>query len=164
MKEGIRKILKELNIVWKEFHHPPVFTCDESQLLPSMPGKKDKNLFLRDKKRQYYLITLTQDKFPNLKELGEKIGARGGLSFASEERLNEVLGIKPGCVGLLALINDTSAQTKVFIDRDLMEGEEWIQSHPGVNDETWCVATSGLPKFFEATGHAYQIIVLDTCS
>lgn len=120
-----------------------------------MPGKKNKNLFLKNK-NTYYLVSMTQDKRLDLKELADKLGAQK-LSFASEERLEEVLKIKPGSVGLLALLNDSLAQTQVYIDQDLLD-EEWFQSHPGVNDITLAIRTSDIPKLLSHSGHSWQPI------
>jgi Ala-tRNA(Pro) deacylase len=154
------QILAQLGIEHQTFDHPPVFTCEESQqLCPPMPGLKNKNLFLKDEKgKKYFLVSLTQDKQLNLKDLGQKIGVKG-LSFASERRLQEVLGVAPGSVGILALINDTQKLTTVYIDEDLLEAE-WFQSHPLVNTSTTCFKMNGFNKFFKHTGHHFQEIKL----
>lgn len=147
--------LSHLGIHFQVFEHPPVFTCEESQqFCPPMPGLKNKNLFLKDEKgKKYFLVSLTQDKQLNLKDLGQKIGVKG-LSFASERRLQEVLGISPGSVGILALVNDKEKSTSVFIDEDLLRSE-WFQSHPETNTSTVCFKTADLQKFFAHTGHAW---------
>ena len=91
-----------------------------------------------------------------MKELGQRLGVKG-LSFASPERLKNVLGIEPGSVGLLALVNDPQKLTKVYIDQDLL-GQEWFQSHPLVNTSTVCLRTDGLRKFLEVTGHDFAAL------
>lgn len=148
-----QEVLTKLGIPFQEFHHPAVFTCEEAEkLCQAMPGLKNKNLFLRDGKgKQYFLVTLGQDKFIRLQELEKLIGAKG-LSFASEERLKKVLKIKKGCVGILALLNDTEKQTKVFVDQDLLQGD-FIQSHPFENTATICFPSKDLEKIFHYTGH-----------
>ena len=156
--KSAKKVLEELNIPYQEFTHPAVFTCEEAEkCCPAMPGIKEKNFFLRDKKgRNYYLITLPAAKQIQLKELGQIIGVKH-LSFASDRRLKEVLSIEPGSVGLLALINDSEALTTVFIDEDLLR-EEWIQSHPLINTSTICFKTAELSRFFADTGHEWKKI------
>lgn len=158
--QTVKERLNKLNISYQEFHHPPVYTVEESQrLCPPMPGIKEKNLFLRDKKgKTYYLVCLPGDKQLNLKEMCQLLGVRG-LSFASERRLKEVLAVEPGSVGILALVNDTEHLTTVYIDQDLMNAE-WFQSHPLINTSTICFKTEGLPRFLEHTGHSYQTINL----
>lgn len=145
-----KSVLQELTkrtIAFENVEHPPVFTCEESQkLCPPMPGKKNKNLFLRNRKGdQYYLVTLPQDRRVDLKHLSQILGV-SGLSFASERRLQEVLGVAPGSVGLLALLNDDKHQTKVYIDQELLE-DSFLQSHPLINTETTAVDTKGFLTF-----------------
>ena len=123
-----------------------------------MPGKKNKNLFLRDKKKNSYLVSMAQDKQIPLKDLASLMGTNN-VSFGSPERLMEVLGVEPGSVGLLALVNDIQAQTRVYIDQDLM-AEEWFQSHPGVNDATICFKTGDIQKILDKTGHSWQTVDL----
>jgi Ala-tRNA(Pro) deacylase len=151
--QDIFQQLDNLGIEHQNFTHPAVFTCEEAQrLCPPMPGKKNKNLFLRDRKgKHYYLISLAQDKQADLKKISEILGVKG-LSFASETRLMKVLGVSPGSVGLLALMNDTETVTDVWIDQELLE-EDWFQSHPIVNTETTCFKTDQLQALLQNSGH-----------
>src|SRR5438094_9251871 len=91
----------------QRFAHPPVMTVEESErLVPKLPGAKTKNLFLRDKKgTRHFLVTVRHDLAVDLNVLGTALNA-GRLGFASPERLQKHLGITPGSVSLLALIND----------------------------------------------------------
>lgn len=145
--------LTGLGIPYQNFEHPAVFTCEDSQLLcPGMPGKKNKNLFLRDRKgKRYFMVSLPQDKQADLKQLATMLEI-SGLSFASPERLQKVLGVEPGSVGILALLNDKEVLTEVWIDQELLE-EEDFQSHPTINTESSCFKTSDLKVLFAATGH-----------
>ncbi|MDP2691372.1 MAG: prolyl-tRNA synthetase associated domain-containing protein [bacterium] len=153
-----KDLLHQLSIEFQEFTHPPVFTCEEAErLCPPMPGKKNKNLFLRDAKgKKYFLFSLAQDKRLSIQQMADIAGEKS-LSFASERRLKEVLGIEPGSVGILALINDTQKLTTVFIDSDLLD-PEWFQSHPLINTSTWCLKSEDVPRFLSATGHHVIII------
>ena len=158
--EIAKKTLEDLNIPFQEFSHPAVFTCEEANRhCPPMPGAKAKNLFLKDsKEKQYYLVCLAEKQKISLKELSQLIGVKG-LSFASERRLKEVLGVEPGSVGILALINDTGKKTHVLIDKELMN-DQWFRSHPLVNTATICLKTSELERFLKHTGHSSEFINL----
>lgn len=159
MPNPILSTLDSLDLEVQTFTHPPVLTCEEAErLCPPMPGKKNKNLFLRDKKKNSYLVCISQDKQTSLKDLAALIGSKS-LSFGSEARLEEILGVRPGSVGLLALINDIQAQTRVVIDENLM-AEEWFQSHPGVNDSTVCIRSEDIPRILDKTGHSWQNVDL----
>ena len=83
--------------------HVPLRTVEESKaveddlLVPGETALRLKNLYLRDRKKRNYLVSLQQDREIDLKALGAQLGV-GGLSFGSEERLMEHLGIRPGAV------------------------------------------------------------------
>lgn len=140
--------------------HPAVMTVEESErLVPKLPGAKTKNLFLRDKKGQrHFLVTAPHDKAVRLDALGELLGA-GRLSFASPERLQQHLGLLPGAVSLLGLVNDPSGTVEFVIDRSLWEAEA-VQAHPLVNTATMVVPHAELERFLAATGHAPRVIEL----
>src|SRR3977135_954423 len=99
---------------------PAVMSVEESmRLVPKLPGAKTKNLFLRDKKgRRHFLVTVPHDTVVDLDALGAPLGV-GGVGFASAERLQKHLGIRPGSVSLLALVNDEALAVEFVIDRPL---------------------------------------------
>src|SRR5512144_1652126 len=109
--------------------HPPVMTVAESErLVPKLPGAKTKNLFLRDKKGvRHFLVTVPHSLAVDLNALGEALGV-GRLGFGSAERLGKHLGITPGSVSLLALVNDPSRAVQFVIDRRLWEAPA-VQAH-----------------------------------
>ena len=98
--------------------HPAVMTVEESErLVPPLPGAKTKNLFLRDRKgARHFLVTVAHDHPLDLDALGAVLGA-GRLGFASPERLLKHLGVTPGSVSLLALVNDVAHAVEFVIDR-----------------------------------------------
>ena len=55
--------------------------------------------------RRHFLVTVRHDLAVNLSALESAFGVRG-LGFASPERLAKHLGVTPGSVSLLALVND----------------------------------------------------------
>jgi Ala-tRNA(Pro) deacylase len=160
LDQNIKDTLTSLAIEFQEFQHPAVFTCAEAHKIEhDIPGIPDKNLFLRNKKGdQYFMLTLPQSKMADLKSISNHLNVRG-LSFASAERMMKVLGIEPGSVGLLSLINDTQALTSVYIDEDLLK-EEWIQSHPSINTTTIAFKTVDIKILLKHTGHELNIIHL----
>src|SRR5262249_6829162 len=92
----------------------------------------------------------------DLNALGEALAA-GKLGFASPERLAKHLGVTPGSVSLLALVNDTDRAVELVIDRTLWEASA-VQAHPLVNTATMVVAHADLERFLAATGHAPRVI------
>src|SRR4030081_2796838 len=98
--------LKELGIAQRTVEHPAVFTVEQAKARRGdLPGHHIKNLFLRNKKEEMWLVVALEDRAVDLKRLGEVLGA-GRLSFGSAERLRRHLGVEPGSVTPLALIND----------------------------------------------------------
>jgi Ala-tRNA(Pro) deacylase len=138
--------------------HPPVMTVTESErLVPPLPGAKTKNLFLRDRKgARHLLVTVPHARAVDLAALGEVLDA-GRLGFASADRLLRHLGITPGSVSLLALVNDTARAVEFVIDRTLWDAVA-VQAHPLRNDATMVIAHADLERFLAATGHVPRII------
>lgn len=154
----LETFLREHGINAPRHAHPPVMTVEESErLVPALRGAKTKNLFLRDKKgARHFLVTVRHDLAVDLDALGAVLGARG-LGFASPERLKRHLGITPGSVSLLALINDKDAAVEFVIDRALWEASA-VHAHPLTNDATMVLSHADLERFLAATGHAPRII------
>ena len=145
--------LEALGIAQHTVEHPPVFTVEEAKALRgNLPGHHIKNLFLRNKKEEMWLVVALEDRAIDLKRLGEALGA-GRLSFGSPERLRRVLGVEPGSVTPFALVNDEARVVRLALDRGLTEGGP-INAHPLVNTMTTAIASADLLRLFEATGHA----------
>ena len=146
--------LEQLGIAERTVEHPPVFTVEEAKALRGdLPGHHIKNLFLRNKKEEMWLVVALEDRAIDLKRLGEVLGA-GRLSFGSAERLKRHLGVEPGSVTPLALINDESRSVQLVLDRGLVDGHGApVNVHPLVNTMTTAMAAADLLRFFEATGH-----------
>ncbi len=144
-----------------EYHeHVAVFTSQQARdLIEPLPGASAKNLFLRDKKgKRHFLLTLDDLKTVNLKALasGQHIS---GLSLASPERLLKYLGVTPGAVSLMSLVNDTENQVEVLVDEDVWKAEA-LHAHPLVNTATLVIPMRGVRSFLEITNHPPTIITI----
>jgi Ala-tRNA(Pro) deacylase len=155
---NIDSFLQQHRIVVVRVEHPAVMTVEESErLVPPLPGAKTKNLFLRDKKgTRHFLVTVPANRPVDLNGLGAALGA-GRVGFASPERLEKYLGIKPGAVSLLALVNDKTGDVEFVIDRALWDAEA-VQAHPLVNTATTILPHADLERFLRATGHPPRVI------
>jgi Ala-tRNA(Pro) deacylase len=154
----IYEFLAAHGIAYHRCDHPAVFTVAEVKLLvPPLDGMHTKNLFLRDKKgRRHVLVVVGSDKQVDIKGLSAVLGL-DHLSFGSPERLKKYLGIEPGSVSLLALLNDANHDVEVFIDRELWSATA-LQCHPLVNTATLVIAREGIERFLQATGHTYRLV------
>ncbi|MED5516913.1 MAG: prolyl-tRNA synthetase associated domain-containing protein [SAR324 cluster bacterium] len=154
----IYKFLDSINVSYERFDHPAVYTVSEAKKLsPEMDGASTKNLFLRDKKGiRHFLVVVPQDKQVDLKELSSILEA-SRLSFASPDRLKKYLGIEPGSVSILALLNDPEKTVEVFVDNELWNAEI-ILCHPLVNTSTLAITRDGIKQFLEKTGHNLMLV------
>jgi Ala-tRNA(Pro) deacylase len=144
--------LTALGIAHKNVEHAPVFTVEQAKAhRGELPGHHIKNLFLRNKREEMWLVVALEDRTVDLKWLGEALGA-GRLSFGSPERLRRHLGVEPGSVTPFALINDETQQVRLALDRGLSEGGP-INAHPLSNTMTTAISLADLQRFFDATGH-----------
>ncbi|MEI6666524.1 MAG: prolyl-tRNA synthetase associated domain-containing protein [Acidobacteriota bacterium] len=155
---GALAFLDRRGIAYTYHSHPPVFTVEESlRLVPELPGAKTKNLFLRNRKGTRHLLLITShDKRVNLDALSAAVGING-LSFASPERLLKHLGVPPGAVSLLALVNDEPNSVEVVVDAAVWNAEA-VQCHPLDNGATVVIPRDDVRRFVEATGHSARVI------
>ncbi|MEM9999430.1 MAG: prolyl-tRNA synthetase associated domain-containing protein [Pseudomonadota bacterium] len=152
--------LDELGITYQNHEHEPVFTVSESQALrDEIPGGHTKNLFLKDKKGRYFLLTVGEEAIIDLKSIHSVIGAQGRVSFGKPEPLMEFLGVIPGAVTAFGIINDTEQTITLLFDEALMR-HDVINCHPLRNDATTSISVADMKTFVEATGHAYRVLKL----
>ncbi|MGB1722353.1 MAG: prolyl-tRNA synthetase associated domain-containing protein [Paracoccaceae bacterium] len=143
-------------IAYTRADHVPLCTVEDSKkiqdmFLPSEEGGGHiKNLYLRDNKKRNYLIVAEQDRFIDLKALHQKLGT-GRLSFGSADRLMENLGVRPGAVTPLSMINGVKSNVQIFMDAELQSCTQ-IYVHPLVNDRTLGMSVDGLNSFFDKIG------------
>jgi Ala-tRNA(Pro) deacylase len=154
----VYQFLADHHIDYQRHDHPPVYTvADVERLVPPLPAAKTKNLFLRDKKgNRHFLVVVPAQKRVDIKALGTVIGA-GRLSFGSPDRLKRYLGVDPGSVTILALIQDSDHGVEVFIDKDLGQ-EKAFQFHPLVNTSTLVISRENLKRFISHTGHEVRLL------
>ena len=148
----LMKQLKALGISTTTVEHPAVFTVQEAKRLRGeLSGGHSKNLFLKDKKGQLWLIVALEDREINFKALRTSIGS-AQLSFAKPELLMEVLGLRPGSVTPFGVINDTSGRVNVVLDKALMN-HTVLNFHPMINTATTRITPDDLRSFLIYTGH-----------
>lgn len=158
--DALLERLEALGIAVTTYHHPPVFTVEEARdVRGEIPGGRSKNLFLRDKKGRMSLFSCPADQTVDLNRLADMIGARGRLSFGSDERLMKYLGLTPGAVSPFAVINDRQKKVRVVLERRLLASEP-LNFHPLDNTMTTSIAKDDLLRFLEAERHAPLVVRL----
>lgn len=152
--------LHSLGVEVATHHHDAVFTVEESRHLRGLlPGWHSKNLFLRNKRGQEWLVVCEEERSLDLKALGDLLGS-GRLSFGSPDRLMESLGVRPGSVTPFAIINDGERRVTIVLDADMMK-HGTLYFHPLVNTMTTAIEPAGLLGFIASCGHEPHIVDLD---
>ncbi|MGE0719188.1 MAG: prolyl-tRNA synthetase associated domain-containing protein [Alphaproteobacteria bacterium] len=156
--------LSALGIAHDTVKHEAVFTVEQSTAvrarLPALQtGLHIKNLFLRNKREEMWLVTAEAHRAIDLKQLGARIGA-GRVSFGSAQRLMRYLGVRPGSVTPLAVINDPGNHVRLAVDRVVLEAAV-VWAHPLVNTMATRLSGADLHRFCAASGHIPQPIDFD---
>ena len=150
--------LDGLGISVSTVRQPPLFTVAESQSLRGeIAGGHTKNLFLKDKKGAYFLLTVEEEAVVDLKTIHNLIGASGRVSFGKPDMLMDLLGVAPGAVTVFGAVNDTEGRVKIVLDQGLMR-EETINAHPLTNEATTSIRRDDLLAFLKATGHEPHVL------
>ena len=158
-KQEIYNYLKQENI-WHEItEHEAVYNMAElADIDIPYPEYDAKNLFVRDdKKRNYYLITVKGDKRVDLKEFRKAQGTRA-LSFASAEDLMDIMGLIPGAVTPLGLLNDSECKVQLFLDDDFQQDNSLIGVHPNDNTATVWLKVEDLICIIKQHGNSVSVV------
>ncbi len=160
-EEALFRQLDTLEISHATHRHEALFTVEQSQALRgTLPGAHIKNLFLRDKKKNIWLVTTLEDRQIDLKALRRRLQAKGNLSFGNAELLMDVLAVIPGAVTPFGVLNDEECRATMVLDRAILD-HELVNAHPLRNDRTTAVAPDGLLRFLEARDHPPLILDFD---
>lgn len=153
----ILKTLEDLNIKYERITHPPVMTVAEAKEIVNVDGEGCKNLFMYDKKtNKHYLIVMQEDKKAHSNTIRRQINA-GSLAFGSEESLERLLGVKPGSVSPLGIVNDRNNEVTILIDEDLTRCSR-VCFHPNINTVTLVIYYRDFERFLGWSGNEYKFI------
>jgi len=155
---ALLQFLEQLGIHYQRHDHVAVYTSEQLRDVASpLTGVSTKNLFLRDKKgTRHFLLVLDDTKTLSLKALAARLGTTT-LSLGSPERLMTHLGVEPGAVSLLCLVNDPDHKVELLMDRDVWQAE-MLQTHPMINTATLALSLADVKQFLQATGHTARIV------
>ena len=157
------ELLKRNGIDFQIHNHQPLFTVEDSEKLRGkISGSHTKNLFLKNKKNDFFLFSCDENASVNLKLFTKSIGAKN-LSFANAKYLLEFLGIQPGSVSPYALLNDKNNMVSFYLDEKLYKSEV-INFHPLINTTTITTKTKDFIKFILENKKKINIFSLDSYS
>tara|TARA_Y100001970_G_C13643052_1_gene559834 strand:- start:13 stop:525 length:513 start_codon:yes stop_codon:yes gene_type:complete len=162
-KTDLFDLLGVKNLDFQIHNHDPLFTVEDSANLRGIiDGAHTKNLFLKNKKNNFFLFSCDENAIVDLKKFSKSINAKN-LSFANEDYLDEFLKIKPGSVSPYALINDKNNIVDFYLDEKLYRSEK-INYHPLINTTTITIKTSDFINFLLENNKKIHIFSLESYS
>ena len=152
------ELLEKLHISFELIEHKAVYTVEEA--MAELPGRTEiKNLFIQDDKgKRQYLVIMPGLKRLDLKQLAIDLGEKK-VRFCSAEKVESMLGVKPGSVSIFCCLNPHSYHVKVVFDEDLLR-EPDLGFHPIVNTATVFIATNSIHAILEALKQESAIMKL----
>ena len=149
---GLYEDLKALSIAHVLHEHERVFTVEESRSIKAdIAGEHTKNLFLKDAGGAFWLLTVPAEARVDLKRLPEAIGCKR-VSFGKAEDMERLIGVTPGSVTPLAMINAETGSVTVVLDQGLAEADQ-INVHPLRNSATVGLSGADTLKLLKHWGH-----------
>jgi len=131
---------------FKLYTHEPLSTVEESvKYRGTIEGAHSKNLFLKNKKNQFYLFSCLETTQVDLKKISKTLNA-GNISFANEKYLFDYLGVSPGSVTPFGLLNDKKNCVFFYLDKDFLN-EKIVNFHPLTNTSTLSLEISDFIEF-----------------
>ncbi|HMT18892.1 MAG TPA: YbaK/EbsC family protein [Candidatus Saccharibacteria bacterium] len=150
--------LDKLEIPYELLEHKAVYTVEEA--MAELPGRTEiKNLFIQDDKgKRQYLVIMPGLKKLDLKQLAVDLGEKK-VRFCSPEKVESMLGVKPGSVSIFCCLNPNSHHVSVIFDEELLD-EPDLGFHPIVNTATVFIPTKAIHAILEALPQQSRITKL----
>lgn len=169
----VRDFLEANNIPYEIHFHPPLFTIAEAlEYWKDIDATHCKNLFMRNHKgNRHYLISFECHKDLDIHSL-EHMLHQGKLSFASKERMERCLGLKPGSVSPFGLINDMNPdadpkelfenghRVKLYLDAQLKDAQR-ISFHPCDNTASVVIGREDFQRFLGLWGGEVEYLCIN---
>ncbi|KAK3230680.1 hypothetical protein Dsin_002561 [Dipteronia sinensis] len=161
-KDQLLARLQDLQIDFAQYEHPVVMTVeDQGKYVGNREGRVCKNLFIKDKKHRFYIISALADTKVDMKVLSQRLGlGKGGLRMAPEEALIEILQVPLGSVTPFALVNESARDVSLLLDKGIKTQERCI-FHPLSNDMSISLNFDGLDKFLKSIGRDPSYVDLE---
>ena len=148
------------DIEYTVYEHPEAPTIVIARPYWRQDGSKlCKNLFFRNHKgNRHYLVVFDSEQSMAIHDLEHRLH-QGKLSFASEQRMERWLGLRPGSVSPFGLVNDTENHVHLFLDANLLK-QPSLRFHPNDNTATVVISQEMFQRYLEAVGNTYEYIEL----
>jgi Ala-tRNA(Pro) deacylase len=159
-REKVFDFLAKHNIEYTMYEHPEAPTIEIARQYWHQDGSKHcKNLFFRNHKgNRHYLVVFDSEQSMAIHDLEQRLH-QGKLSFASEQRMERWLGLRPGSVSPFGLVNDEENHVHLFLDANLLK-QSSLSFHPNDNTATVVISQEMFQKYLDAVGNTYEYIEL----
>lgn len=159
-KQKVFDYLNQAGIPYEWHEHPEAPTIEIARQYWRNDGSKHcKNLFFRNHKgNRHFLVVFDCDQQMAIHDLEHRLH-QGKLSFASEQRMERYLGLRPGSVSPFGLINDTENHVHLFLDSTL-KNQPSLSFHPNDNTATVVISREAFQRFLDICGNSYEYINL----
>ena len=159
-RQRVFDFLTEHDIEYTMYEHPEAPTIEIAREYWRADGSKHcKNLFFRNHKgNRHYLVVFDSERTMAIHDLEQRLH-QGKLSFASPERMEKWLGLRPGSVSPFGLVNDEQNHVHLFLDANLRE-QASLSFHPNDNTATVVISQEMFQRYLQAVGNSYEYIDL----
>ena len=145
-EKNLLTLIEEKGLDFKLYTHEPLSTVEESiKYRGKIDGAHSKNLFLKNKKNQFFLFSCIENTNINIKKITKSL-ALGNISFANEDYLSLYLGVKPGAVTPFGLLNDIENKVTFYFDSNFLKNQI-VNFHPLTNTSTISMKTKDFVDF-----------------
>ena len=162
-KDKLLELLNSKGFFHTIYNHQPLFTVSDSEKFRgNIDGVHSKNLFLKNKQNKFFLFSCLENQIFNIKKISKSLSL-GNVSFANEEKLFEILGLKAGSVSPFGLLNDKNKFVQFFLDKKIYESKT-VNFHPMINTSTINLKTSDFIKVLLVNQIIINVFDFDTYS
>ncbi|MGI5898751.1 MAG: prolyl-tRNA synthetase associated domain-containing protein [Christensenellales bacterium] len=138
------ELLDSLAVKYQRVDHEPAMTIDDCKDVDALLGIGIcKNLFLCTANKQNFYLLLMPGHKPFKSKVFSKLVGSSRLSFASPEHMAKHLGVSPGSVSVLCLLEDKEQKVRLVIDKELLK-DEFFGCHPCANTSSIKISTADL--------------------
>jgi len=145
--EKVVAFLDDNAIHYDLLRHQAVVTTEESKKVVHVDDcLACKSLFVKDKKSDLFcLVVLAFDKRADMRDLASYVGS-AKFEFATEEALEQKLGVARGSVSPFAFLNEVGNSIPLLLDDEL---KKWklVKFHPCDNTATVVLAVDEFLRF-----------------
>lgn len=143
-QHALEREFKSLNI---PFDIHPYFDSS-SRTDRNSKGLFVKNILLKDRKCNFYLLFIPEDEELNLKRLKHVLCAHRNLSFASPDEMFDILRVRPGALSPLCMMFQASNNVvRLIIDPSFTYTDQLLNFHPFNETQTLRVSYKQLHLF-----------------